>query len=134
MIIIGLDGKEHKWNIKGQAEYIEEKSKIHLLARNLLRETYPYDIIREEVNLPGTKTIHHKLNLIADFYLPGRALIIEVNGPQHFKYSSFFHKNKMAFLKAKARDIEKKRWCEINSIRLIDFNYDEKVEEWKLKL
>lgn len=134
MVIIGLDEKEYKWNIKGQPNYNEAKSKIHIMARKLLKETFPYDIIREEVLLPGTKTIHHKNNLIADFYIPNRSLIIEVNGQQHFKFCPFFHKNKMAFLKALARDREKKTWCEINSLKLIEFNHNEKVEEWANKL
>jgi hypothetical protein len=60
--------------------------------------------------------------------------MIEVNGIQHTEYTHFFHKNKMAFFKGKARDVSKKRWCELNDVTLIYFDYKESDEEWKLKI
>ena len=39
----------------------------------------------------------------------------------------------MAFYKAKARDAEKREWCELNSIRLIEFNFNESTDDWRRK-
>ena len=44
------------------------------------------------------------------------------------------HQNKLSFYKAKARDSDKREWCEINNINLVEFNYDEDVDEWRRKV
>ena len=70
-----------------------------------------FNRILEEVTLPGTKTSSRRTLLYADLYIPNRDLIVEVHGEQHFKFNSFFHKDKMAFFKAQARDKDKRAWC-----------------------
>jgi hypothetical protein len=133
MLVIGLDGEAHKMNIKSRTCDDGGKSKIHLAARALIKEIYPYDTIREEVTLPGTKTQFNKLNLIADFFLPMRSIIVEVQGAQHSKFNSHFYKNKMSFLKAKSRDNIKRMWCELNSFKLIELCYNEDIDVWRSK-
>jgi hypothetical protein len=112
----------------------ESKSSYHKRARILLKDVYPFDTIREEILLPGTKTTFNKLDLFADFFIPSRRMIIEVNGSQHSTYNRFFHRNKLNFLKAKHRDAVKKQWCDLNKIELIEFNYNESIDEWRTKL
>ena len=46
----------------------------------------------------------------------------------------FPYKNKMAFYKAKARDMEKREWCELNNMRLVELNYNEDIDEWRKKI
>ena len=111
----------------------KNRSSLHKMARSLLKQVYPYDRILEEVTLPGTKTGSRKTLLYADLYIPNRDLIVEVHGEQHFTFNSFFHKDKMAFFKAKARDNDKRAWCKLNQITLIELNYNESVEEWRRK-
>lgn len=129
MKIKSLDGRTHTLN---PSEYVvspldeRPRSSLHLAARQVLREIYPLDTICEEVSLPD--------RLFLDFFLPLRRLVIEVNGSQHFKFSGHFHKNRMSFLEAKQRDVRKREFCSINSLRLVDFNYDETPEAWKAKL
>ena len=40
----------------------------------------------------------------------------------------------MAFYKAKARDKEKREWCELNNMRLVELNYNEDIDEWRRKI
>ena len=135
MDIFGLDGKSYKWNPSRSQASVSEKnrSSLHKKAKILLKNLFTYDRILEEVTLPGTKTTSRKSILYADFYIPNRDLVIEVHGEQHFKFNSFFYKDKMAFFKAKARDTDKASWCELNSMNLIELNYNEKESEWRVK-
>jgi|688.fasta_scaffold75932_6 very-short-patch-repair endonuclease len=134
MLVYGLDGKEYKMTMRCKTYNEESKSSYHKRARILLKDVYPFDTIREEILLPGTKTTFNKLDLFADFFIPSRRMIIEVNGSQHSTYNRFFHRNKLNFLKAKHRDAVKKQWCDLNKIELIEFNYNESIDEWRTKL
>ena len=58
---------------------------------------------------------------------------MSVAGVLLLSYSLFFHKDKMAFFKAKGRDNDKKAWCDLNHIRLIVLNYNESEDEWRIK-
>jgi hypothetical protein len=128
----GLDGREHSWSLVSSPS--EHCSQLHERARTVLNNIFPFDRIYEEVNLPGSAVKGRNSTLTADFYIPTRHIMIEVNGIQHTEYTHFFHKNKMAFFKGKARDVSKKRWCELNDVTLIYFDYKESDEEWKLKI
>lgn len=137
MKIIGLDGKEYNWNPSSSQAKASKKSSLHVKARILLKEVFPYDRILEEVTLVGTSGGIHRARrgvLRADFFIPNRNLIIEVHGEQHFKFNGFFFKDKLSFYRAKARDKDKKEWCRINEIKIIEFNYDEEVDEWRTKI
>jgi len=131
MKTIGLDGKEYSWSPSSSALADEGRSKLHLKARKLLNEMFPYDIILEDVTLPGTKNARRKSLLIADLFLPARNLMVEVNGEQHTKHITYYHKTKHEFLKAQLRDREKIEWCDINDISLVILNFDQDVEEWR---
>lgn len=135
MIVLGLDGKEHKWNPSRRQSSVGDKnrSKLHIKARAILKDLFPFDRVLEELTLPGTKTSSRRTLLYADFYIPNRSLIVEVHGEQHFKFNSFFYKDKMAFFKAKARDSDKRDWCDINGITLIEFNHNENIDDWRRK-
>ena len=134
MNIIGLDGKNYNWNAAACQAVTENRSSLHLKAKELLVNLFPYDRILEEVSLPGSKTERRKSTLRADFFIPNRRMIVEVHGEQHYKYNNFFYKDKLSFYRAKARDSRKKEWCELNDITLIEFNYDEDVDDWRRKI
>jgi hypothetical protein len=134
MIIIGLNGKEYNWKPKSADTIDEHKSKLHLKIKKLLKEIYPFDIILEEVTLPGSSNLLKKKDLIADFYIPNRCLIVEAHGEQHYEYNSFFFKNKFQFLKAQKRDNDKIQWCNLNNIKIIALNFADSIETWRQQI
>jgi|TARA_R110002020_G_scaffold368025_3_gene579907 hypothetical protein len=134
MRIKGLDGREYRWNPTAAQAKAQSRSSLHTKAKELLDNLFPYDRILEEVSLVGSKTSRRKSTLRADFFIPNRNLVVEVHGEQHYKFNNFFFKDKMSFYKAKARDSEKREWCELNEIQLVEFNYNEDIDEWRSKI
>jgi|TARA_R110000824_G_scaffold348008_1_gene534737 hypothetical protein len=134
MKIIGLDGKEYSWNPSSCQANCSSRSSLHLKAKDLLDEMFPYDRILEELSLSGSRTSRRRGTLRADFFIPNRMLLVEVHGEQHHKFNNFFFADKLSFYKAKARDSEKREWCEINNIKLVEFNYNEDIDEWRTKI
>lgn len=97
-----------------------KSSKPHRELREKLSEKYPNEIIIEEFPLPGTKP-----KLYADFFLPSKKIVFEIDGSQHYEYNTFFFKNKQQFYKGMSRDRTKQKWCDENDIILIRINYKE---------
>jgi hypothetical protein len=129
--ITGLDGKIYNWTpVSGGGK----KSSLHDKAKKILDSCFPYDRILEEVTLIGTKSLTRGGTLRGDFFIPNRNLVIEVHGEQHFKFNSFHFKDKLSFFRAKSRDRDKSEWCEINNIKMIEFNYNEDEDEWRRKI
>lgn len=58
-----------------------------------------------------------------DFYLPELKIAIEYQGPQHYIYTSYFHKTKSDFLKAQERDRRKIAYCLAKGIKLYAVPY-----------
>ncbi len=134
MKIKGLDGREHSWILESSEKTDDNRSKLHLRARELIKSMFPYDKFYEDVTLPGSSPARNKSVLYADFFLPLRKLMIEVNGRQHEEYVRFFHGDKANFKKSIARDKNKLEWCEINNIRLVYLNHNENDDEWRNKI
>jgi hypothetical protein len=126
MIILGLDGKEHKLKVSNRKK--GRKSALHIKARKLIERMF-IETFYEEVSLVGSKTKRNTL-LYADFLSLKAKIIIEVHGRQHYEYVSHFHANKMAFAKAKLRDQTKIEWAELNGFTLIELPYN-KEPEWE---
>ncbi len=127
----GFDGKDHVWTLTKQES--NRASKGHKLARELLKELFPLDIVYEEVTLPGSKT-NKNGTLYADFYLRSRNLIIEIQGEQHTEHIPFFHETKGKFYKAQTRDRKKQEWCELNGITLVELPTSESIDEWRARI
>lgn len=98
------------------------RSKYHIKCREILRELFPLESILEEVPVPGE-------GLYLDFYIPGKHLIIEVNGEQHSEYSSFFHSTKANFYTAKKNDRKKIDWALANNLKIIIVDYKD-MSRW----
>lgn len=131
MLVKGFDGKEYDWKPRSADVEDRYRSQLHIKIRNLLREMFPFDIIIEETLLPGSNRFLKKKELTADFYLPTRSLIIEAHGEQHYSYNSFFFKNKYEFAKAQRRDLDKKDWCKMNNITLIELKHSDDLDTWR---
>ena len=134
MKIVGLDGKEYSWTLNSSSLEDVYRSGLHLRARKIIKEAFPFNLVYEDVSLPGTAIKGRNSVLFGDFYIPMRSLIVEIDGAQHEQYTSFFHKNKLEFARAKTRDAVKAQWCELNGITLIRFKHDESEQEWRNKL
>jgi len=128
MDIIDLDGKKQKWSLTGYIAKgnLNNKSSLHLKAREIIKDIFPTFQVLEEVPIP----LRRSEVLYLDFYLPLAKIVVEVHGEQHYKFIPFFHQTKLNFLKHKKRDREKKQWCELNNMKFLELPYD-KVEEWK---
>jgi len=130
--VIGFDNKQHLFNYAKNRvrKFLKNKSSLHTLARDIIKEMFPGLAIYEEVTLPGSKRLGRSSLLYADFFIPDAMLVIEVHGRQHYQYCSFFHKDKIDFVNAKKRDTDKIEWCEMNNIKIVALPFNEK-DTWK---
>jgi hypothetical protein len=121
-----LDGRRNKINLTKYITKYNNKSGLHLRARELIHNIFPFDPTGEEVPIQVTRS----QTLYADFFIPSRKLMIECHGQQHYEHTAFFHKTKKEFNLAKARDNNKAEWCRINNIRLVVLPYDDE-DNWE---
>lgn len=119
-----LDDEIIDWKASGSIQ--NNKSSLHVKAREYIIETYPTQQVLEEVPFNPRRG----QTLYMDFFLPLLNLCIEVHGEQHYKFIAHYHGNLFSFLKHKQRDKDKKSWCELNNIKYIELPFN-KVEEWK---
>lgn len=113
------------WNPKNKPR--NNASSLHKQARELLKEEFPFSVIFEEVKTPKDK-------LYFDFFLPLEKVCLEVQGKQHYEYTSHFHTSSIGFLESKKRDRMKKEWCEINQMYYIELPYNEDINEWRKRI
>ena len=134
MKVLGLNNREYHLDLKKyivRADNEQKKSRFHLLARNLIRETFNAYTILEEVKLPGSRDPSKKATLFLDFFIPGIMMGVEVHGQQHYKFSRFFHKTKAGYYHSLKRDEIKADWCKLNGINLIILKYSDSIETWR---
>lgn len=124
MKIQGLDGRVYQLTLENSPR--EDCSQYHKKCRDLLKELFPVDPVFEEVYLPGS------YGLYADFLLPRRSLLIEVQGEQHYKEVRFFHKDRFKFVDGLRRDKLKKEWADVNQLRLCELRWD--LDDWKERI
>lgn len=128
MYVITLDNHKLQWRPKGHKQ--AGCSSYHLRARNLLTKLFPSSQILEEVSFNPTK----QQTLFFDFYIPIFCIAIEVHGEQHYSFSSHFHKDKLQFLDSQKRDRQKAEWCQLNDITLVTLPYNEKEDDWEIRI
>lgn len=133
MKIRDLNNEQHNWSLSGyvvKANDSRPRSKLHLAARDLLKELFPTVQILEEVLVPITRNERAYF----DFYINTLKLVVEVHGQQHYKFNSMFHSSAQDFANQRRKDMRKQDWCEYNNITYVELPYDEKVEEWKTRI
>jgi hypothetical protein len=128
MQIKTLDGQIQNWSLTGHFAHanMSNRSDLHLRAREIIKVCYPTVQILEEVPIPIKKSESYFL----DFYIPILKTAIEVHGEQHYKYVQFYHQNQLNFLRSQKRDREKKEWCYINNIKMVELPFSESEQEW----
>jgi hypothetical protein len=137
MKVKGINGKEYTWNLSSYDVFYDDtrkRSRFHLRARNLLKETFNSYRILEEVKLPGSTAVNRRSVLYLDFYVPSLNLAVEVHGKQHYEFCSFFHKSRADFIKGQSRDEDKIAWCELNNIDIVTLKYSESDDEWRKQI
>lgn len=128
MKITGLDGRLYNLNLsKSRAN--TKCSSLHQEALDIVREFFPNYTIYQEIQLPGSKSFIGR-DLYADIMIPQLRLIFEPSGQQHYEYSSFFHRDKLAFYRGQDRDKNKEKWCQTNNFTYIELPYNER-DGWK---
>lgn len=74
-------------------------------------------------------------SLELDYYCDKLKLAFEINGAQHYEFSSFFHRNYYNFISLTGRDCLKKYLCEENGVELVsvdlrDYSKKNRKEEF----
>ncbi len=128
MKLLSTDGRQYSVQPLDYVTNDTNKSKGHLLARQLLKELFPTEWILEEIPAKAGKT-----TLYVDFLLKGPQIVVEVQGQQHYQFTAAFHETQQDFRNSKSRDIQKRYWCEVNEFTLIELKYGEE-DEWRNRL
>ena len=128
MLVLDLNGIEYEWKIPNKIAQGNKRktSKLHQIAREVLKNAYNNTIFYEEVPF----IVENKQKLFFDFYNPSLLLAIEVHGEQHYSFCSLYHKNKIDFMKQQVNDKKKRQWCSLNNIQLIELPYNT-VNHWE---
>lgn len=102
------------------------RSKFQTKVKEILREKWYGDAVYEELRIAGTA-------LSLDFYNSAKKIAIEVQGAQHLKFTSMFHKTRNDFLNQLKRDEKKLNFCRINGIILLEVYPNDKLDDDLLK-
>jgi len=106
-----------------------ECSKLHELALDLIRKTFPlYHIVEE---LPIKPYLNQTLYI--DIFIPQLSRAFEVQGQQHENFNSYYHSDKSDLFKQRRLDNLKKQWCQVNNITLTELLYSDK-RNWSKKI
>lgn len=98
---------------------LSRRSKKHIEVFNGFKDLHPNIKLIEEFNIGN--------GLFIDIYLPMLGIGIELDGAQHSREISFFHKNgTIDFNLQKLRDKKKNRLCNEKDVFLYRINYDDK--------
>lgn len=128
--VVCLDGRSRPWKLAGLRVYGDDerrRSKPHLRARAILADVFGGQVVLEEVPIPGSK-------LRFDFLVPGLDVAVEVQGRQHYHRVQHFHKTALGAAKANGRDEQKRRFCSLNELRLVELPYNEDDDAWRARL
>lgn len=98
-----------------------------------LNETILYNIIKKYFEKSGYEVIHHAYPPFLgrqelDIFIPALRIGIEYQGLQHYESVDFFG-GEDAFKKRVKLDQRKKQLCKDFGVKLIEFRYDEPMEE-----
>ncbi len=89
------------------------RSKIQFAAKQLLKQVWETNIVYEEFPCFGSL-------LKVDFYNATKKIAVEVNGEQHAKFHYFHGGSRMNYLESIKRDFQKRKWLELNDIKLVE--------------
>ena len=112
--------KPHRYKINWDSP---SRSKIQYQVKKILKEIWAKHVVFEEFPVAGTR-------MSLDFYNANKKIAVEVQGKQHTKYVPHFHgQNKANFISQRRRDVQKKEFCRLNNIRLIEIFPEDDLTE-----
>ena len=132
MLVNTIDGKQCEWKPLGKNKKRYKRSQLHRLAINCVQALLPSTPIVEECFVPLYS--HEQKKHRFDIYLPMYGIVLEVDGAQHDKPNSHFHKGPSDFTKQKQLDNAKDEWAELNDILLVRLRHNEDEFVWQLKI
>mgnify|MGYP001331576392 CR=1 FL=1 len=100
----------------------ESKSNFQFRAKKFLKKYWLNHVVFEELPVAGTK-------LSLDFYNANEKIAVEVQGAQHTKFVKFFHGTKANYIDQLRRDVQKRDFCVINDIKLIEIYPKDKINK-----
>jgi hypothetical protein len=119
-----LAGREKDVNVTKYRidwEPAREVSKPQAKVKKFLRPYWSGHLVLEEMVLAGTR-------MRADLTNISRRIIVEVSPAQHLEYNEFFHRgSKLNFVAALKRDLDKKKWAELNGFTFVEI-FDEDLD------
>jgi len=110
----------------------KEKS-LPEIGEGWISETMLYNIVAKIFTEMGYDVIHHSYPPFLqrqelDIHIPALKLGIEYMGRQHYEPIDFFG-GQQGFERTKERDEKKRRSCKEHGLMVMDFKYDEPIEE-----
>jgi len=119
--------------IREAENFVREAQGLPLIGEGFLNETRLYNIIRDHYEPLGYTVIHHAHPPFLgrqelDVYIPSLKLGIEYQGRQHYDPVEFFG-GEEGLRYRQELDAKKRMLCKENNILLIEFKYDETIEE-----
>ena len=100
----------------------KSKSKFQFNAKKFLKKYWTTHVVFEELPVAGTK-------LSLDFYNANEKIAVEVQGAQHTKFIKFFHGTRANYIDQLRRDAQKREFCVINSIKLVEIYPKDKINK-----
>jgi very-short-patch-repair endonuclease len=100
----------------------KSKSNFQFRTKKFLKKYWLNHVVFEELPVAGTK-------LSLDFYNANEKIAVEVQGEQHIKFVKFFHRTKASYIDQKRRDAQKKEFCVINNIKLVEIFPKDKINK-----
>ena len=101
-----------------------ENSKCEKICNEIMKELFPnemFENIQQDVMSVSNKEIISSLQL--NIYSENLKIAVEYNGPEHYEFIHWYHKNEKDFIKKKNKDISKNKLCIENGIKLINVHY-----------
>ena len=98
----------------------DSKSKFQNHVKALLRPIWSLHLgVYEEFPVYGTR-------YTLDFFNAQKKIAVEVQGGHHTKFTKYFQASEFDFLQQLKIDETKRRFCDINGIKLVEVFWDEK--------
>jgi len=122
----------NEWFKDAENQLRKEKG-LPKIGEGWISETLLYNIVSKIFSEMGYDVLHHSYPAFLDrqeldIHVPQLKLGIEYMGAQHYAPIDFFG-GRDGFEKTKARDEKKRRVCKKFGVEVIDFRYDEPIEE-----
>lgn len=95
------------------------RSNLQFRVKNFFKIYWENQIVYEEFPVFGSKMKIDILNAT-------KKIAVEVQGPQHFAFNKFFHKDSRSnYLGSIKRDLQKAQWLEKNGFSLLELEGDD---------